>query len=62
MSPYTGWATLVFLAAVLVLMMFDQTYGKWMLAAMAVGIPALIGGWFLVRNRVRAAAAGLPPE
>ncbi|QLL08039.1 amino acid permease [Mycobacterium vicinigordonae] len=62
LSPYTGWATLVFLAAVLVLMMFDETYGKWMLAAMAVGIPALIGGWFLVRNRVQAAAAGPPSE
>ncbi|OBK26522.1 L-asparagine permease [Mycobacterium asiaticum] len=57
LAPYTGWVTLVFLAGVLVLMMFDEVYGRWMLAAMAIGIPALIGGWFLVRNRVRLAAA-----
>lgn len=56
LSPYTGWVTLAFLAGVLVLMMFDKEYGKWMIAAMLLGIPALVGGWFLVRNRVRAAA------
>ena len=27
-----------------------------MVGATVIGIPALIGGWFLVRNRVRAAA------
>lgn len=37
-------------------MLFDETYGRWMLAAMAVGIPALIGGWYLVRHRVAATA------
>lgn len=52
LSPYSGWLTLVFLAAVLILMLFNQTYGRWMLAAMLVGIPALIGGWYLVRHRV----------
>ncbi|MFV8318084.1 amino acid permease [Mycobacterium sp. 23] len=57
LSPYTGWITLAFLAGVLVLMMFDKVYGRWMLAAMAFGIPALIGGWFVVRGRVRDAAA-----
>ena len=57
LSPYTGWVTLAFLAGVLVLMMFDKVYGRWMLAAMAFGIPALIGGWFVVRGRVRDAAA-----
>ena len=62
LAPYTGYVTLVFLAAVLVLMMFDEVYGKWMIAAMAFGIPALIGGWFLVRNRVRAAAAASPRD
>ncbi len=55
-SPYTGWVTLAFLVGVLVLMMFDEVYGRWMLAAMAFGIPALIGGWFVVRGRVRDAA------
>ncbi|OBK93693.1 L-asparagine permease [Mycobacterium asiaticum] len=57
LAPYTGWVTLAFLAGVLVLMMFDKVYGRWMIAAMAIGIPALIGGWFLVRNRVRETAA-----
>jgi L-asparagine permease len=57
LSPWTGWVTLAFLAGVLVLMMFDKVYGRWMLAAMAIGIPALIGGWFVVRGRVRDAAA-----
>lgn len=57
LSPYTGWITLAFLAGVLVLMMFDKVYGRWMLAAMAFGIPALVGGWFVVRGRVQDAAA-----
>ncbi|MDT5174663.1 MAG: L-asparagine permease [Mycobacterium sp.] len=57
LSPYTGWVSLAFLVGVLILMMFDEVYGRWMIAAMAVGIPALIGGWFVVRNRVREAAA-----
>lgn len=57
LAPYTGWITLAFLAGVLVLMVFDKVYGRWMLAAMAFGIPALIGGWFLIRGRVRDAAA-----
>lgn len=61
-SPYTGYVTLAFLVGVLVLMMFDEVYGKWMIAAMTFGIPALIGGWFVVRGRVRAAAAEAAAE
>lgn len=57
LSPYTGYVTLAFLAGVLILMMFDEVYGRWMLTAMAIGIPALIGGWFVVRGRVRDTAA-----
>jgi L-asparagine permease len=56
-APYSGWATLVFLVGVLVLMFFDKVQGPWMLGACIIGIPALIGGWFLVRHRVLAAAA-----
>ncbi|CAM4452362.1 General aromatic amino acid permease [Mycobacterium basiliense] len=56
LSPYSGWATLLFLAGVLILMLIDETYGRWLLAAMLVGIPALIGGWYLVRHRVLATA------
>ncbi|KKC01814.1 amino acid permease [Mycobacterium nebraskense] len=56
LAPYSGYLTLVFLAGVLVLMLLDKVQGPWLLGAMAVGIPALIGGWYLVRHRVKAAA------
>ena len=56
-APYSGYATLVFLVAVLVLMFFDKVQGPWMLGAAVIGIPALIGGWYLVRDRVRTTAA-----
>jgi L-asparagine permease len=56
LSPYTGYATLAFLVGVLILMFFDKVQGPWMLGAVVIGIPALIGGWYLVRNRVTAAA------
>ena len=55
-APYSGYATLAFLVSVLALMFFDKVQGPWMLGAMAIGIPALIGGWYLVRDRVRVAA------
>ena len=51
-SPYTGYLTLVFLVSVLVLMAFDYPIGTWTVGSLAVIIPALIGGWFLVRERV----------
>ena len=60
-APYTGYATLAFLIGVVVLMFFDKVQGPWMLGAAAIGIPTLIGGWFLVRDRVRAAAADTSP-
>ncbi len=56
LAPYSGYLTLAFLAGVLVLMLFDKVQGPWLIGAMAVGIPALIGGWYLVRHRVKAAA------
>jgi L-asparagine permease len=56
LSPWSGWVTLVFLASVLILMFFDKVQGPWMLGALVIGIPALVGGWFLVRGRVTAAA------
>ena len=55
-APYSGYATLAFLVGVLALMFFDKVQGPWMLGAMAIGIPALVGGWYLVRHRVTAAA------
>jgi L-asparagine permease len=57
-APYSGYATLAFLVGVLALMFFDKVQGPWMLGAAVIGIPALIGGWYLVRDRVRAAAEG----
>lgn len=56
-SPYSGYLTLAFLAGVLILMYFDNTQRPWMIGATVIGIPALIGGWYLVRNRVTAAAS-----
>ena len=37
-------------------MYFDKVQGPWMMGATVVGVPALIGGWYLVRGRVAAAA------
>jgi L-asparagine permease len=51
-SPYTGYATLVFLVTVLVLMGFNYPIGTWTIASLLFLIPALIGGWYLVRDRV----------
>jgi L-asparagine permease len=56
LAPYSGYLTLAFLAAVLILMMLDDEEGPWIIAAVVLGVPALIGGWFAVRNRVTAAA------
>jgi L-asparagine permease len=65
LAPYSGYLTLAFLVGVVILMLFDKVQGPWLLGAMIIGIPALIGGWFLVRNRVKAAALdaipALPP-
>jgi L-asparagine permease len=57
LAPYSGYVTLVFLAGVLVLMALDPEKGQWVIAALVAAVPALIGGWFLVRDRVTAAAA-----
>ena len=63
LAPYSGYLTLAFLLVVLILMYFDKIQGPWMIGATVIGVPALIGGWFLVRNRVSAAAQdpALPP-
>lgn len=56
-APYSGYLTLAFLAAILVLMAFDKQTGTWTVAAVVVIIPALSAGWFLVRHRVAAVAS-----
>lgn len=53
-APYSGYATLAFLAAVVVLMIFDEQRGAWVVGTLVVGVPTLIGGWYLVRHRVMA--------
>ena len=55
-APWTGYATLAFLAAVLVLMALDHPIGTWTVGTLVVIVPALVGGWFLVRERVLAVA------
>ncbi|MEB4211709.1 amino acid permease [Mycobacterium sp. 94-17] len=56
-APYSGYLTLAFLAAVLVMMAFDKETGIWTISAVVVVVPALSAGWFLVRNRVAAVAS-----
>jgi L-asparagine permease len=51
-APWSGYATLAFLLAVVVLMGFDHPIGSWTVASLVVIIPALVGGWFLARKRV----------
>ncbi|MBF6327545.1 amino acid permease [Nocardia transvalensis] len=58
-APYTGIATLVFLVAVVLLMLFsnnDVQRGA-VIAMLVIMLPALIGGWFLARRRVLRMAA-----
>jgi L-asparagine permease len=50
-SPYTEITTLVFLAAVVVLMGFDET-GRITLLALPAILVALVVGWFVVRKRI----------
>jgi L-asparagine permease len=56
-SPYTGYATLAFLLTVLVVMAFNYPVGTITIGGLVVLIPALIGGWYLVRDRVTELAA-----
>jgi L-asparagine permease len=56
LTPYSGYATLVFLVGVLVLMAFDAPIGTWTIGTIVVLVPMLIGGWYLVRGRVLSVA------
>ncbi|WP_219729669.1 amino acid permease [Pseudarthrobacter sp. NBSH8] len=56
-SPVTGWVTLAFLLAVLILMAFDSPVGTWTIASLVIVIPALMLGWRLCRERVLEIAA-----
>ena len=57
-TPWTGYLTLVFLFAVLVLMAFDPPIGTWTVGSLVLIIPALIVGWFAVRGRVLGGCEG----
>lgn len=52
-TPYTSYATLVFLIAVTALMCYEN---YWNLVALLIIVPALIAGWFALRGRVLALA------
>ncbi|GAA1496287.1 amino acid permease [Paeniglutamicibacter kerguelensis] len=56
-APYTGYLTLAFLLAVIVLMAFDSPVGTWTVASIIVIIPALMLGWYLSRGRINEIAA-----
>jgi L-asparagine permease len=56
LTPWSGYLTLAFLVAVLVLMAFDAPVGTWTVGTLVILIPMLIGGWYLVRGRVLALA------
>ncbi|MGH3594960.1 MAG: hypothetical protein ACRDUT_03145, partial [Mycobacterium sp.] len=42
-------------------MLIDDRSGTWIIATLAIGIPALIGGWYLIRRRVTATASEVKP-
>lgn len=56
-APYTGYLTLAFLAAVVLLMAFDTPVGTWTVASIAIIVPLLVAGWYLSRGRIREIAA-----
>ena len=55
-APFTAYLTLVFLAAVLVLMAFDYPTGTFTVASLVVIIPLLVAGWYAQRSRILAIA------
>jgi len=56
-APVTGWITLAFLLAVLILMAFDSPVGTWTIASLVVIIPLLMLGWRLCKHRILEIAA-----
>ena len=53
-APYTGYATLVFLAAVLIMVLADS---PWTLLATAAACVLMVIGWYASREKIRAIAA-----
>ncbi|MEW1671918.1 amino acid permease [Streptomyces noursei] len=52
-TPVTDITTIVFLVGVIVLMWFDDGVGRQTVLLIPVLAAALVGGWFVVRGRVR---------
>lgn len=57
-APYTQIVTLFFLASVVVLMWWGGGIGRTTVMFLPLIAAALVGGWFVVRGRVNAIAAG----
>ncbi|MER5772476.1 amino acid permease [Streptomyces sp. NPDC001985] len=57
-APYTQIVTLVFLVSVLFLMWWGGGIGRTTVTLLPLIAAALVGGWFVVRGRVEALAAG----
>ena len=51
-APYTGIMTLVFLFSVLVLMALDYPAGTLTVGSLVIIAPALVAGWYMLRNRI----------
>lgn len=57
LSPYTEFATIGFLASVIVLMWYDGGVGRDTVMLVPVIVIGLVVGWFVVRGRVRETSA-----
>lgn len=57
-APWSGIATLVFLAIVLVLMGMDYPVGSYTLGSSLILIPILVIGWFAARKNIRTNVTG----
>lgn len=56
-APYTGILTLLFLFGVLVLMAADYPVGSYTIGSLIIIIPALVIGWYCLRERIYRLAA-----
>lgn len=56
-APWTGVLTLIFLFGVLVLMALDYPVGTFTIGSLVIIVPALVAGWYLLRDRIHSIAA-----
>mgnify|MGYP004712241705 FL=1 len=56
-APYTGILTLFFLFGVLVLMAADYPVGSYTIGSLIIIVPALVIGWYGLRDRIYRLAA-----